>query len=378
MSTHSQPAVRAYLARVRTALSDLPEAEIDEIVDDVRPHLAEIAEGLGERASVAAMTEELGTPESYAAEVRAAGEYPPAPPAKGDGRELDAGRVNARMALYGMVLGAVIAVFSGGLAAANLDHEPLMLLLLAAPLVGMSVFYLKTRGTAVLGALPEVRAITALGRGDDTASVVRRLRAAGPVWWVLAAIMLVYLGLVLMFNDGGTAALLGLLVLAGVVLWAGPRSVRDRALVAVTLPLSGFVLGAALGLAGTLIEATRYSTAAVERETYSVNEGPNGEPLLRYGDQDVSNLYVFDSEGAPLTDVFLYTEDGRPLTVPRHGCDPTTRERIRTGEDNRFPRPRIEQGGYDDYGVPNGYNAHQPFCREVTEVPFTAAIPEPR
>ena len=34
MSTHTQPAVRAYLARVRTALSDLPAGEVDEIVDD--------------------------------------------------------------------------------------------------------------------------------------------------------------------------------------------------------------------------------------------------------------------------------------------------------------------------------------------------------
>ncbi|OQO90063.1 hypothetical protein B1813_19785 [Saccharomonospora piscinae] len=378
MSTHSQPAVRAYLARVRTALSDLPDAEIDEIVDDVRPHLAEIAEGLGERASVAAMTEELGTPESYAAEVRAAGEYPPAPPAKGAGRAVESGRAVARMALYGMLLGAVIAAFAGGGAAASLDSEPLLLLLLAAPTVAMSVAYLVTRGTAAIAALPEVRAVTAAGRGDKMAPAVRWLRTAGPVWWVLAAIGLVYLGIVLVVKNGSAVALLGLLVLAGLLLWAGPKSGRDRALVAVTLPLSAFVLGAGLGLAGSLIETTRFSELRAEQVPTYYPQGPNGEPLLRYGDQDIDNLYVFDSEGAPLTDVFLYTEDGRPLVVPRHGCDPTTQERIRTGEDNRFPRPHIEQGGYDDYGVPNGYNAHQPFCREVTEVPFTAAIPVPR
>ncbi|WP_332253562.1 HAAS signaling domain-containing protein [Saccharomonospora halophila] len=51
MSSHTRPAVRAYLARVRTALSDLPADEVDEIVEDVRPHLAEIADGLGEDAT---------------------------------------------------------------------------------------------------------------------------------------------------------------------------------------------------------------------------------------------------------------------------------------------------------------------------------------
>ena len=43
-------AVRVYLARVRTALADLPASEIEEILEDVRPHLAELEAELGEGA----------------------------------------------------------------------------------------------------------------------------------------------------------------------------------------------------------------------------------------------------------------------------------------------------------------------------------------
>jgi hypothetical protein len=48
MSTQSPTAVRVYLARVRSALTDLPPAEVEEILEDVRPHMTEIAVELGE------------------------------------------------------------------------------------------------------------------------------------------------------------------------------------------------------------------------------------------------------------------------------------------------------------------------------------------
>src|SRR4030081_3511091 len=102
MNTQSPTAVRVYLARVRSALTDLPPAEVEEILEDVRPHLTEIAGELGADTRVEALIEQLGTPEAYAAELRAAGDYPPATmsptaPAKKS-------RFVARLAVWGLLI----------------------------------------------------------------------------------------------------------------------------------------------------------------------------------------------------------------------------------------------------------------------------------
>ncbi|MFJ5667028.1 HAAS signaling domain-containing protein [Micromonospora chalcea] len=56
-----------YVGRVRAALADLPPAVRDELTEDLPEHLAEVAaEGEG------ALVDRLGTPEAYAAELRAA------------------------------------------------------------------------------------------------------------------------------------------------------------------------------------------------------------------------------------------------------------------------------------------------------------------
>ncbi|MEU5827391.1 HAAS signaling domain-containing protein [Micromonospora tulbaghiae] len=56
-----------YVDRVRAALADLPPAVRDELTEDLPEHLAEVAaEGDG------ALVDRLGTPEAYAAELRAA------------------------------------------------------------------------------------------------------------------------------------------------------------------------------------------------------------------------------------------------------------------------------------------------------------------
>ncbi len=381
MSTHTHPVVRAYLARVRTALSDLPDAEIDEIVDDVRPHLAEIAEELGERASVAAMTEELGTPESYAAEVRAAGEYPPPPAGKESVRTGRSRRAFARLALWGLVAGAACAAVAGLVLASNpwRGDEALLALFVAVVMVGASAGYFVLHGTAAVRELPELRGLLAAGRaGDGVPRVVRWVRALNPVWWAVSALFLGLLAVVTVVGPGsGVLELVTLLALAGLLLWAGPRAARDYRMAAVALPLSAFVVGAGVGLADYMIgsarsSATSYSTPPAEYLNYTPD---GGEPLLFYGSEQIDNIYVFDAEGKPLTDVYFYTEQGSPIRIPRYGCDEHTGERIPTGTDNRFPRPHVEQGGVDDYGTVNGYNAYRPFCEEVDEVPFTVAVP---
>lgn len=63
--------VRAYVARVRAALSDLPADDLDELTQGMEADLTELAEESGN------IRARLGTPESYANELRAAAEMPP-------------------------------------------------------------------------------------------------------------------------------------------------------------------------------------------------------------------------------------------------------------------------------------------------------------
>ncbi|MGV9767766.1 HAAS signaling domain-containing protein, partial [Micromonospora tulbaghiae] len=56
-----------YVDRVRAALADLPPGVRDELTEELPEHLAEVAaEGEG------TLVDRLGTPEAYAAELRAA------------------------------------------------------------------------------------------------------------------------------------------------------------------------------------------------------------------------------------------------------------------------------------------------------------------
>jgi hypothetical protein len=101
-----------------------------------------------------------------------------------------------------------------------------------------------------------------------------------------------------------------------------------------------------------------------------------GNDQLTYGGREVENVYAFDAEGKPLTEVYLYDEEGRPITMTRYGCERASGSKQKIGEDNRFPRPRIEQGVTDDRGNYNGYNGYRSACREDAGVPFSAAIPK--
>ncbi|PXY26098.1 hypothetical protein BAY59_21420 [Prauserella coralliicola] len=377
MSTPNPPAVRAYLARVRTALADLPAAEVDEIVEDVRPHLLEIAEGLGERATVEAMTEQLGSPESYAAEVRAAGDYPPPPAegAEGAGKPKGSRRTAARLSLWVLVLGVGALALVGFAVGSEFDADLLAALVVIVPALAAAGWYVWSKGTGPVAELPEVRRVWS-GVSGRAISLAAHLRTMAPAWWVLCAVLMGLSALLLVIRN--SAAILVLPVFVGVAalaLWAGPRSGTDRRLLWASVPVSVFVLAMGAGMVGYLASSLEGSTTEYPYQ-YTSNTSYDGEPGLFYGDEQLENVYVFDADGKPLRDVYLYTEDGRPLTVPRYGCEESTQSRITQGRDNRFPRPQIEQGGYDDEGNYNGYNAYRPSCSESDEIPFAAAIPK--
>ncbi|WP_329050601.1 hypothetical protein OG738_01645 [Amycolatopsis sp. NBC_01488] len=377
-------AVRVYLARVRTALADLPASEIEEILEDVRPHLAELEAELGESARVEALIERLGTPESYAAELRASGGYPPQ--AEGATQVLattaNPSLAKPRIALWGLVLCAVaLALFAFG-SAVTLKPDVLLGAALFLPVFLVSLLLLLRGGIEPVLALPEVawlRQALAKGRKqEDSGKALSYLASLKPAWWIVCAVVLVAFGLLLMLRSRSAVLLLPfLLVAGGAAVWAGPRLRGDRRLLWVAVPISAFVIGGILGGFGAAVDliSTRNSYPTPAR-TYFPTSDQYGNAELSYGSHEIENVYAFDADGKPLTEVYLYDEEGRPLTLTRYGCERSSGTKEKIGADNRFPRPKIEQGVTDDQGNYNGYNGYRSACRENAGVPFSAAIPK--
>ncbi|WP_216208967.1 HAAS signaling domain-containing protein [Amycolatopsis aidingensis] len=379
MSSTTPPAVRAYLARVRTALADLPAGEVEEIIEDVRPHLVQIGADLGDGAAIEPLVQRLGSPEDYAAELRAAGGYPPAPPAPQATEDVARPSVlGARFAAWTLLVvtvGAGIAAYVWGL---ERFPDGLAVVLVLTPFFLASVWYVARFGTDSVFSLPEVRNLRSAlpGTEDGVPGRIRGyLRALKPAWWLVCAVVPVVLGLLAFGSRGGWLLVPLLAVVGALALWAGPRSRTDRRWLWYILPVSAVAAGGLLGLTGSVLD--RVVGPQHYSDPYPAGAWTsNGTPVLRYGGEQLENVYVFDAEGKPLTDVYLYAEDGSPITLPRYACEPGTGAERKTGEDNRFPRPRLEHGAYDDAGVRNGYNGHIPECRELEGVPFTAAIPK--
>ncbi|OXM53445.1 DUF1700 domain-containing protein [Amycolatopsis alba] len=385
MSTQNPTAVRVYLARVRSALADLPESEVEEILEDVRPHLAEMEAELGDNPKVDALIERLGSPESYAAELRASGGYPPRPAETGDKPailKVKTGIGGARFAFWGLVFSMGGFALFGFAAAMLLRVEPLLGLLFIAPVLAISVAYVVRRGVASIAELPEViklREIVTSFQSNRNGKGLDYFRALKPAWWVLCAAVLVGFGLLLMLRHTEAILLLPLMLLAAVaVVWAGPKLKTDRRLLWLAVPISAFVIGSMFGGVGAAVDlaAKRSYSDGPYTNGYTPYNDTYGNPQLNYGSQEVENIYAFDAEGKPLTDVYLYDENGRPLSTTRYACERYTGEKRKVGDDNRYPRPRVERGVQDDQGNVNGYNGSRAFCQEKADVPFSAAIPK--
>ncbi|OLZ58845.1 DUF1700 domain-containing protein [Amycolatopsis keratiniphila] len=386
MSTQNPTAVRVYLARVRSALADLPESEVEEILEDVRPHLAEMESELGENPKVDALIERLGSPEGYAAELRASGGYPPRPP-DADGKttvlKVKTGIGGARFAFWGLVFSVGGFALFGFAAAVWVRVDPLLGLLFVAPVLAISVAYVVRKGVAPIAELPEVvklREIATSFQNNRNSKGVNYFRTLKPAWWVLCAAVLVIFGLLLVLRDTEAVLLLPLMLLAAVaVVWAGPKLKTDRRLLWLAVPISAFVIGSMLGGAGAAVDLI--AKRSYGGGSYNSSYGPSyndsyGNPQLTYGSQDVENIYAFDADGKPLTEIYLYDENGRPLSTTRYACEQSTGEKRKIGDDNRYPRPRLERGVQDHDGNLNGYNGYRGYCLERTDVPFSAAIPK--
>ncbi|WP_410602753.1 DUF1700 domain-containing protein [Amycolatopsis sp. lyj-90] len=385
MSTQNPTAVRVYLARVRSALADLPESEVEEILEDVRPHLAEMEAELGDSPKVDALIERLGSPESYAAELRASGGYPPRPADAGDKTTLlkaKTGIGGARFAFWGLVFSMGGFALFGFAAAVWLRVEPLLGLLFVAPVLAISVVYVVRRGVGPIAELPEVvklRETVTSFQANRNGNGMTYFRSLKPAWWILCAAVLVVFGLLLVLRDTEAVLLLPLMLLAAVaVVWAGPKLKGDRRLLWLAVPVSAFVIGSMVGGAGAAVDLiAKRSYGGDSYNGYPTSYSDTyGNSQLMYGSRSVDNIYAFDAEGKPLTEIFLYDEEGRPLSTTRYACERSSGEKRKVGDDNRYPRPRLERGVQDNDGNLNGYNGNRSYCQERTDVPFSAAIPK--
>jgi hypothetical protein len=253
MTTTTLPGteVAAFAAAVRTALSDLPPDELDELTDGLE---ADLAERLDEAPDAAAG---LGDPQLYAEELRAAAGYPPR---------------SARSHL--------------GDTLPNLRTLPQEL---------------RRRWETLLASSPRVRA------------VVDFLVALRPVWWVFRGlavyvIAITFLGL---GYNGGTwwPIAVGAIVLS-VQLGRGRMLGRTwvrwllRAASVVVIVAAPFMLQRALD---TWANAGYYENAYYDQSS--------SLPGLNRDGTQIDKIFAYDAQGNPIDQVQLFDQNGQPLNL---------------------------------------------------------------
>ncbi|WP_026425370.1 HAAS signaling domain-containing protein [Actinokineospora inagensis] len=333
MSVHTgSPEVVDYLARIRAALADLPAEELAEVMEDVEPHVAEVfAEAGG--------IERLGSPEAYAAELRAAGGYPPptAPPPERHGW--------ARFTFWVMVGLALLALFAGLAAAAQGSGSRyavwVFLLIFVAP--GMLWLFTGKVTVADVRRLPEYRSLSR--RFHATVAklpepVVGYLRSLRPAWG------LIRIGLaVLMLLVGRVEAAVVVLGASAVVTWAGPRARTDDRVLPIAVVTNVFLASVLVSL---VFAAFTWSTGRHDYGPVQYNDG------LTYDGVPLRNLYAVDANGTPLPEFYLYTTGGEPINVPHPMCDENLSPDYHPS--NKFPLPMLDSRTGD--------------CVPVTGLPF--------
>lgn len=256
-ATISSPAER-YLQAVQNGLADLPADDIEEVLQDLAAHIAE----LGDTDPVAA----LGSPETFVAEFRASA---------GLSKEGKArGRIRQRIRQH-------------------LDTLSRTRKRIAATLEPITAPITRRRD--------ELRNVWIWSRGILGLAAYSWVTAGG------------YLGEQRFFGTGGVAATAtAYLVVTVASVWlAGQHGKwRRRADTATNLVVAGLLV-AALGTPRYVPEPVTYYPEAEDTNPVLLI-GPNGP---------IQNLYAYDTEGNPVQ-VLLYDEYGNPiLTLPGYAYD---------------------------------------------------------
>ncbi|MBO4207104.1 HAAS signaling domain-containing protein, partial [Micromonospora echinofusca] len=261
MTVVDEQEIARYVEQVRAALADLPPTVRDELTEDLVEHLTEVA-----AEADGALTERLGPPEAYAAELRSAA---------GAGTPGQTPNLDQRVA------------------------------------------------TAVLRARARLRAVDArLGPVIGYASASEFLRLLRPAWWLLrgylAAMLIsvmfggVPVGLLPRLGGSALAALLLLGVCVVTSVWLGRRTPRLRRWPRRLVGASGAVL-AVFAVVG-FFEA--------DQDVVDGGYGYYAEPVAH--ERYVRDVYVYDSEGRLVTGARLFDQDGTPIRLGVPDCPERT------------------------------------------------------
>lgn len=262
MITTAQDEINLYVFAVRAALGDLPESLRDELLEDLPEHLAEVlAEGVG------SLTDRLGSPEAYAAELRSTAGFVggfPDPPKPHQLRET--------------------------------RDQILRVLRVADGRVGPLFGYAHASEFLVL------------------------LR---PAWWVLRG-YLAAMALAWMLDDsgqpigllpriGGSEVIALLLLAAGVLgsIWLGRRRFALATWPRLAL-YAGSVILVLVALGGFL------NADSTSRGSYYSDANYDSGYNNPYG--DVQDVFVYDEHGRLITNARLLDQDGQPITLGNSYC----------------------------------------------------------
>lgn len=352
-----RPEVASYLARLRAELSDLPATEVEEILEDVGPHVAEVADELAgegtERADLAErLAARLGGPERYAAELRAAAGYPE--------RDVAAPKPRtgaARFVLWSLVTAVALALYAGFWSADMFRYgDPgsyAYFLFVALALTSFLVLRRLPRGLVEVASLPEVTSVRSAVAGPWRV-LGEYARLLQPGWWLVRAgiatvmsVSAVLIGLPWLLG----AVVFGVGLLVGSV-WLGRQSRTDRRWLWLVLPLN------ALLVSGAAYVVMDYGFRVVDHYRWANYE------VVPAVDVEPRNVYVFDSEGNYIPGAYLFDQDGRPFRVPYQ-------ERCGYNVDyGSYP----DQGSYQ-YPVPQAIYGDDGQCVERTPSPPAVFIP---
>lgn len=338
-----------YAERVRAALGELPAGEADEILGDLRRHLSDLAGELDGEPTMDVLTAKLGSPESYAAELRAAAGYPPAPRTR---TPVDS---RARASLWLLAVSLPLAFLAGAGIVSPVSF--LLLFPVALVFVGLAAAIAAGGGREqpAFLALPEVQWLRAKGiglRDGGFASAAAFLPKLQMSWWLArAGLAAMAVGATLLRGSSYADNPLWLLVLPGipfavVSVWLGLHARENRLLWWCTVPGNAMAIGV---LVVTLLIPTHRD------DSVSTTVPSSG---VYHDGSYVTNMFAFDPAGKPIPTFYLYDDQGQPVEMQGESCSDEGGSR-----DNRFPKTRARW--FDGR------------CTEQSGVPFTVAVPSP-
>ncbi|HEX2149719.1 MAG TPA: hypothetical protein VHI31_06070 [Actinomycetota bacterium] len=281
----------AFLAAVKEQLSDLPEEERTDLLEDLAQHLADITADRAEDGPP--LTTLLGEPEHYAAELRAAADLPPR----------------------------------------------------TAPVVTKESF------VARLGRSWPVRVSQKLWRKPYVTPVREFVPQLRPAWWVLRGYLIIALPALAAPNSSddfpvpavGGSNFLGFLFVVGAIVasvWLGRHpgpKWRRRLTIAGNAFLVIFALGLISEMDYRMSGSPQFATSSgAAQYQLSSRHGP------------VTNIFPYSADGTPLDNVLLYDQDGRPLRTEMQLWWPDRCERA-------VAVPRAADGVGVEFSYPKDY-----------------------